>query len=63
MVRLSDETQRLAEALQPLTTDAKHVHEFWLPMLGLHTGARINEVCQLNPQTDIGTEDGGLDGR
>ena len=28
-------------------------HYFWLPMLGLYTGARVNEVCQLNPQTDI----------
>ncbi|MGE3349489.1 MAG: DUF6538 domain-containing protein [Ramlibacter sp.] len=29
------------------------VHQFWLPQLGLHTGARVNELCQLNPQTDF----------
>lgn len=28
-------------------------HMFWLPHLGLFTGARFNELCQLNPQTDI----------
>lgn len=28
-------------------------HQFWLPYLGLYTGARVNELCQLNPQTDI----------
>lgn len=33
-------------------------HEFWLPLVGLYTGARVNEVCQLNPQTDIRQEEG-----
>lgn len=28
-------------------------HYFWLPALGLYTGARINEICQLNPAEDI----------
>lgn len=28
-------------------------HKFWLPHLGLYTGARVNELCQLNPQVDI----------
>lgn len=28
-------------------------HKFWLPAIGLYTGARVNEICQLNPQTDI----------
>ncbi len=28
-------------------------HKFWLPMIGLFTGARVNEICQLNPQADI----------
>jgi integrase len=27
--------------------------KFWLPHLGLFTGARVNELCQLNPQQDI----------
>ena len=33
-------------------------HEFWFPLIGLYTGARINEVCQLNPQSDIRQEQG-----
>ncbi|MBE0438078.1 MAG: site-specific integrase [Methylomicrobium sp.] len=28
-------------------------HYCWLPLIGLHTGARVNEVCQLNPLEDI----------
>jgi integrase len=26
---------------------------YWLPAIGLFTGARVNEICQLNPQQDI----------
>lgn len=33
-------------------------HCYWLPLVGLYTGARINEVCQLNPQCDIRQERG-----
>ncbi len=29
------------------------LHMFWLPHLGLYTGARVNELCQLNPVVDI----------
>ncbi|WP_374483436.1 DUF6538 domain-containing protein [Zoogloea sp.] len=29
------------------------LHKFWLPVVCLYTGARINEICQLNPQCDI----------
>lgn len=29
------------------------LHMFWLPHLGLYTGARVNELCQLNPMVDI----------
>ncbi|MCQ8119949.1 hypothetical protein [Methylomonas rosea] len=28
-------------------------HYCWLPLIGLYTGARINEICQLNPAEDI----------
>lgn len=28
-------------------------HRWWLPCLALYTGARVNELCQVNPQTDI----------
>lgn len=51
------ELQRLADALGPFTGDAAAVHKLWLPMVALHTGARINEICQINPQVDIGTDD------
>lgn len=33
--------------------NASDAHKFWLPHVGLFTGARINELCQLNPQRDI----------
>lgn len=36
---------------------SKH-HFYWLPLIGLYTGARVNEVCQLNPQSDISEHDG-----
>lgn len=31
---------------------------YWLPIVGLYTGARPRELCQLNPQCDFGTADG-----
>ncbi|KAK6025398.1 hypothetical protein OSTOST_08703 [Ostertagia ostertagi] len=31
----------------------EQAHMFWLPHVGLFTGARVNELCQLNPQADI----------
>lgn len=39
--------------------DIEQAHCYWLPLLGLYTGARVNEVCQLNPQCDI-REEGGI---
>lgn len=38
--------------------DPQQEHSYWLPLLGLYTGARVNEVCQLNPQCDIREEFG-----
>jgi integrase len=34
-----------------------HPHYYWLPLLGLYTGARLNELCQLY-LTDIYKKDG-----
>ncbi|HAX21613.1 MAG TPA: hypothetical protein DCY64_15205 [Hydrogenophaga sp.] len=31
---------------------------YWMPVIGLYTGARPREICQLNPQCDWGQEDG-----
>ena len=36
----------------------KHPHYYWLPLIALHTGARIEEICQLHLD-DIREENGG----
>lgn len=33
--------------------DPTQEHQFWLSAVGLLTGARVNEIAQLNPQVDI----------
>lgn len=33
--------------------DPNEVHKWWLPLIGLFTGARVREICQLNPMTDM----------
>lgn len=43
---------------QRFARDPGSRHCYWLPLIGLYTGARINEVCQLNPQCDIRQEQG-----
>ena len=43
---------------QQFATDPALRHQYWLPLVGLYTGARINEICQLNPQCDIQEEKG-----
>lgn len=32
------------------TARPRHPHYYWLPLLGLYTGARLNELCQLNKE-------------
>jgi hypothetical protein len=39
--------------MEKYAADPDTAHYFWLPLIGLYTGARINEVCQLNPFEDI----------
>lgn len=39
--------------MKTFAQDAKKAHFYWLPHLGTFTGARVNELCQLNPQVDI----------
>lgn len=41
------------EELHQFLADKNNQHQYWLPTIGLFTGARVNEICQLNPQTDI----------
>lgn len=49
------ELKRLFEGpeMRAFANDPAQAHRFWLPHVGLYTGARVNEICQLNPQTDI----------
>lgn len=53
-----DELKRLFEGpeLKHFASSPDLTHQFWLPVLGLYTGARVNELCQLNPQTDLLTD-------
>ena len=57
------ELKRLFEGpeMQSFADDPAQAHRYWLPHIGLFTGARINEICQLNPQTDIAKDpDSGI---
>jgi integrase len=53
-----DELRLLFTQLEPFAGDPAQVHKVWLPLLALYTGARVNELCQINPQTDAGEEHG-----
>lgn len=46
--------------LSEYAVDAASHHKYWLPLLGLYTGARVNEICQLNPQADIRRSEEGI---
>ncbi|MBV5300620.1 MAG: hypothetical protein J0649_02380, partial [Methylococcales bacterium] len=50
-----DEIKRLmdCQSMKDFSKNIKMSHKFWLPMIGLFTGARVNEICQLNPQSDV----------
>jgi integrase len=50
-----DELKRLFEGpeFQGFSENLGELHKYWLPLLGLYTGARVNELCQINPQTDV----------
>lgn len=41
-----------------IAQDPNQEARYWLPVIGLYTGARPREICQLNPQCDWGTEEG-----
>lgn len=42
-----------SERMASYVGNFKTQHQYWLPMIGLYSGARVNEICQLNPQYDI----------
>ncbi len=41
-----------------IAADPERESLYWLPIVGLYTGARPRELCQLNPQCDFGTAEG-----
>jgi integrase len=45
-----DEVEKL---MGSFSVNSKMEHQFWLPMIALFSGGRVNEICQLNPQHDI----------
>jgi len=45
------------EEMSKYASSLDAAHYCWLPLIGLFTGARVNEICQLNPQQDIRRDD------
>ena len=58
----SDELKRLFEGgeMKAFAADQDSAHKYWLPTIALFTGARDNEICQINPQTDIRKDESGI---
>jgi len=54
------ELKRLFEGAEyaAFAADPKLAAQYWLPLIGLYTGARVNEICQLNPQCDVREDEG-----
>ena len=42
-----DEIHKIFHSPEYLQCGHKHPYQFWIPLLGLYTGARISELCQL----------------
>ncbi|WP_254067996.1 integrase [Acidovorax sp. SRB_14] len=47
-----------SEAMEKIIKTPTKAHKFWLLAIELYTGARVREICQLNPQHDWGCRDG-----
>lgn len=47
-----------SEAMGKIVNSPTKAHKFWLLAVELYTGARVREICQLNPQHDWGSKDG-----
>jgi integrase len=45
------------ERMKKIVSSPAKVHKFWLLAMELYTGARVREICQINPQYDYGCED------
>lgn len=44
--------------MEKIVRSPEKVHKFWLLAIELYTGARVREICQINPQHDWGEKDG-----
>jgi integrase len=55
-----EELKRLFQGpeMRAFANDPSLVHCFLLALIGLCTGARVNEICQINPQEDVLEENG-----
>ncbi|MFT0516302.1 MULTISPECIES: DUF6538 domain-containing protein [Pseudomonas] len=42
---------------EPENSRGVYPYQFWLPLLGLHTGGRLNEICQLDTE-DVSEKEG-----
>lgn len=55
---IQDELVKIfGSSLYPSRYDRKYFAKFWIPLIGLYTGARLNEICQLYVD-DIRKENG-----
>lgn len=52
-----EDLRRLFSSTEFRDKSFKHPYQYWVPLIALFTGARINEICQLRPQ-DILVEEG-----
>ena len=48
----------LNDKMTKIVGSPKKMHKFWLLAIELYTGARVREICQINPQHDFGEKDG-----
>ena len=58
-IRASEERDAFTdEDIAKLLQACEQVAHKWLLLIGAYTGARLNEICQLNLHTDVVTEEG-----
>ncbi len=48
------------DVMKAIISDREKVHFYWLLVVGLFSGARLNEICQLHPTNDIRQDKSGI---